>query len=128
LPCAADHKRADDLLAIYDVPGLKVRMTRSGTSSAMTGLSFSARVMAHRGGRGLDGEGRVPVQLDGIFHPGPLRAGSPAGRFERTGRIEAELVVPRHDVSLSGIAKAHEQTQTAPRFDAPFTYAMLWGP
>jgi hypothetical protein len=128
LPCAADHKRADDTLATYEVPGLQVRMTRSGTSADMTALSFSAQVAAHRGGKGVDGRGNIPVQLDGIFHPGPLRAGSPAGRFERTGHVEAELAVRGRAVSLSGVAKAHEQTQTAPRFDAPFTYAMLWGP
>jgi hypothetical protein len=29
-------------------------------------------------------------------------------------------------VRLSGVGKAHEQTQTNPRFTAPFTYAMLW--
>jgi hypothetical protein len=103
-------------------------MTRLGTSAAMQALSFTAELRAHAGKSGVDGPGDTPVSLEGVFHPGPLKAGSPAGRFERTGVIEATLRAGGKTVRVSGIAKAHEQTQTAPRFFNPFTYAMLWGP
>ena len=63
--------------------------------------------------------------MEGVFHPGPLRAGSPTGRFERTGQIEATVRAGGKTVRLSGVGKAHEQTQTKPRFTTPFTYAML---
>jgi hypothetical protein len=127
-PCSPERVTADLSTAIYPAPGLEVRMTREGPSSAMTALSFTARVRGHKGRSGVDGPGDTPVVLEGVFHPGPLRGGSPDGRFERTGRIEASLRAGDAHALVSGVGKAHEQTQTAPRFDTPFTYAMCWGP
>ena len=55
-----------------------------------------------------------------------MLAGSPKGRFEHTGQVEATIRAGGKTIRLGGVGKAHEQTQTAPRFTAPFTYAMLW--
>jgi hypothetical protein len=125
-PCSAEHTTPDQPTAIYPCPGLKVSISRLGTSAEMKAMSFSADLRAHRGTSGTDGPGNSPVTVEGVFHPGPLRAGSPNGRFERTGRVEATVKAGGRAVRLSGVGKAHEQTQTAPRFTAPFTYAMLW--
>jgi hypothetical protein len=128
VPCSTARTEPDQPVAIYPALGMAVSLTRLGSSAQMQALSFTAQVRAHAGQSGVDGPGGAPVSLEGVFHPGPLKAGSPAGRFERTGRVEATVRAGDKTVHLSGMAKAHEQTQTAPRFFAPFTYAMLWGP
>ena len=128
LTCAPDRIGADQTDAIYDAPGMDVSIRRAGTSQALAGMSFRANVQAHRGEGGVDGPGIVAVSLEGTFRPGNLRSGSPGGRFERTGIVDARVEVEGRSVQLKGVAKAHEQTQTRPRFFGAFTYAMLWGP
>jgi hypothetical protein len=127
LPCASHRIDPDVTHAIYDVPNRDASITRGGSSQALTVLSFSARVLSSKGEGGVEGPGDVQVALEGRFRPRHLRSGSPTGRFERTGEVEATLTVNGKAVSLSGLAKAHEQTQTRPRFNNPFTYTMLWG-
>jgi hypothetical protein len=131
LPCTAERIDADAEHAVYDTPyqtpGAQARISRAGPSRALKGFSFSAYINAFKGEGGVEGPGDTPVMLEGLFKPGHLRSGSPAGRFERTGEIEAIVTVGSKRVALSGLAKAHEQTQTRPRFNAPFTYTMLWG-
>lgn len=127
VPCSTARTTADQPTATYACPGLRVSISRLGPSARMRALSFSADLRAHHNVSGTDGPGAARVSLEGVFHPGPLRAGSPAGRFERTGLMEATLSAAGKTVRLSGVGKAHEQTQTAPRFTVPFTYAMLWG-
>ncbi len=127
LPCAAERIDADAEHAVYDTPGAQARISRSGSSRDLKGLSFSARISAFKGEGGVEGPGDTPVAIEGVFKPGHLRSGSPAGRFERTGEIEATVTVGSRSIALSGLAKAHEQTQTRPRFNNPFTYTMLWG-
>jgi len=131
LPCASERIDADAQHAVYDTPygslGMRARISRSGPSRDLEILSFSARVKAFKGEGGVEGPGDTPVALEGIFKPGHLRSGSPAGRFERTGDIEATVTIGGKSIALSGLAKAHEQTQTRPRFNNPFTYTMLWG-
>jgi len=127
-PCETNHTDPDQPSASYRAPGLRVGISRLGTSAQLEALSFQADVHAHQNSGGQDGDGPSRVQLEGIFRPGPLKTGSPKGRFERTGRIEARLQAGGRVADLSGVGKAHEQTQTEPRFTAPFTYAMLWGP
>ena len=128
LPCAANKIDPDCASAGYDVPQARVSFRRTGTSRDLKSLSFSAHLHAHRGEGGVDGPGDVPIVLEGAFKPGALRSGSPTGRFERTGRFDAIVQVKDKAVALSGFGKAHEQTQTRPRFGGAFTYAMLWGP
>jgi hypothetical protein len=128
VPCTRERTTAEQATATYDCPGLKASISRLGPSARMQALSFGAELRAHRNSSGVDGPGGSPVSLEGVFHPGPLRAGSPAGRFERTGTMEATLRAGGKSVRLGGVGKAHEQTQTNPRFTTPFTYAMLWSP
>jgi hypothetical protein len=131
LPCARERVDADATQAVYDTPyttpGAHARISRNGPSRDLKGFAFSARVSAFKGEGGVEGQGDTPVALEGTFKPGHLRSGSPAGRFERTGEIEATVTVGGKTIALSGLAKAHEQTQMRPRFNNPFTYAMLWG-
>jgi hypothetical protein len=127
MPCTSERIDADADHAVYDAPTAHARFDRRGPSRDLKGLSFSARVNAFKGEGGVEGPGDTPVVLEGTFRPGHLRSGSPAGRFERTGEIEATVTVGGKTIALAGLAKAHEQTQTRPRFNAPFTYTMLWG-
>ncbi len=131
LPCSRDRIDADAEHTLYDTPfgsaDMHARISRSGPSRDLKQFAFSAKVSAFKGEGGIEGPGDTPVALEGVFKPGHLRSGSPAGRFERTGHIEATLTVGGKSIALSGLAKAHEQTQTRPRFNNPFTYAMLWG-
>ena len=131
LPCSSERIDADAKQAVYDTPYgssvMHARISRNGPSRDLKGFAFSAQVNAFKGAGGVEGFGDTPVRLEGIFRPGHLRSGSPAGRFERTGEIEATLTVGGRRIALSGLAKAHEQTQTRPRFTNAFTYTMLWG-
>jgi hypothetical protein len=126
IPCSNVRTTPEQPSARYDAPGLNVSIARVGTSRDMRAMSFSADLRAHRGHSGTDGPGESLVSVAGVFHPGPLRAGSPAGRFERTGVLEATVTAGGKTLRMSGVGKAHEQTQTRPRFTTPFTYAMLW--
>lgn len=127
LPCEPRHVTPDLATATYDTPGLHARISRLGPSDDLRAISFSFAVKGHKGSHGIDGPGRIPMMAEGVFHPGPLRRGSRSGRFERGGRLDAVIGVGGVRRSLVGLAKAHEQTQTGPRFASPFTYAMLWG-
>jgi hypothetical protein len=126
VPCSADKITAELPGATYPCPGLKVSISRLGTSGDLKAMSFSAELRAHKGASGTDGPGAAPVSVEGVFHPGPLLAGSPKGRFEHTGRMEATIRAGGKTIRVGGVGKAHEQTQMAPRFTTPFTYAMLW--
>lgn len=126
VPCSAEKITAELPGATYPSPGLKASISRTGPSGDLKAMSFQAEVRAHRGASGVDGPGAAPVSVEGVFRPGPLRAGSPNGRFERTGRVEATIRAAGKTIAVGGTGKAHEQTQTNPRFYSPFTYAMLW--
>ncbi|HEY3949905.1 hypothetical protein [Phenylobacterium sp.] len=124
--CSADKITAELPSATYPSPGLRASISRLGTSAELKAMSFSAELKAHKGTSGTDGPGAAPVSVEGVFHPGQLLAGSPKGRFEHTGRVEATIRAGGRTIAVGGVGKAHEQTQTAPRFTTPFTYAMLW--
>ncbi|HLZ73777.1 hypothetical protein [Phenylobacterium sp.] len=126
VPSSADKITAELPSATYPSPGLKASISRVGTSGDLKAMSFRAELGAHRGTSGTDGPGAALVSVEGVFHPGQLLAGSPKGRFEHTGRVEATLRAAGKTIHVGGVGKAHEQTQTNPRFTAPFTYAMLW--
>lgn len=128
LASTADHITAETPTAIYGTPSMEARISRLGPSTDLTALSFSFRGMGHRGRRGVDGRGPIPMSAEGIFHRGLLKAGSRAGRYEWGGRVDGQIRVGSRLAKLGGLGKAHEQTQTAPRFTTPFTYAMMWGP
>ena len=126
LPSTGTHITSEQMGAEYTVPGVKARMARTGTAAGMQGMSFSADVLAHRGPDAINGPGTIPISLSGVFHPGALHKNAQAGRFERSGHVEAVTEVAGRKLAISGVAKAHEQTQTNPRFGSSFTYAMLW--
>ena len=128
LPATTGRNRPEDADAVYEVPGLAVRMVRAGTAERLDEIRFSAEVGAHENFAAPEGEGPLRLALNGVFQPGPLKAGALAGRYERAGEVEATLVADGRRHSLAVPAKAHEQVQEAPRFGVPFTYAMLWGP
>ncbi len=127
LPCAKDRKLPDSAAAVYDAPGLSGRMTRMGTSADLQRMSFSFDGLCHAGTKAEEGAGRIPVRLEGIFHPDRTHGGrAQTGRVERTGRVEATIRVGGKSYAITGVGKQHEQTQTGPRFLNAFTYCNLW--
>jgi hypothetical protein len=128
LDCLSARIDPDQPAAVYDAQGADVAIARKGSSQALEAMTFHANLSAHRGEGGTDGPGLHKISLSGSFAPANLRSGSPRGRFERTGLIDAVVEVASKRIALAGPGKAHEQTQTRPRFGPAFTYAMLWGP
>lgn len=126
LPCSTVHNVPDSAAAIYDVPNLAARMTRIGTSAEMQRMSFSFNGNCHAGTAPREGGGRIAMALEGMFYPARAHGAFLPGRFERLGRIEATLTLAGREIAIAGIAKQHEQTQTAPRFLESFTYCNLW--
>lgn len=128
LPCGRARNEGEATRADYNSPGGGVAFTRRGPVARLEGLRLRARVQSRQSSAGQDGPGDTPVTIDAVFRPQTLKANLPPGRSEWTGQVEIDLTVAGRRRRLAGIAKAHEQTQTAPRFDVPFTYAMMWGP
>lgn len=126
LACGTSRNLPDTALATYDAPGLRARITRTGTSADLKAMSFAFQGGGHAGASAREGAGPVPISLDGLFHPGRTHPHDQAGRFERTGHVEATIEVAGKAHSISGIGKQHEQTQTGPRFLKSFTYCNLW--
>ena len=126
LGCSPRHNEANTDGVVFDVPGFAARMTRAGTSARFERMSFSFAAGCHAGTDPREGGGRVPVTVEGIFYPGQNHGTLQPGRYERTGRIEATVTVAGREIAIRGVAKQHEQTQTAPRFKESFTYCNLW--
>ncbi|MCW5759110.1 MAG: hypothetical protein KIS90_05025 [Phenylobacterium sp.] len=114
--------------ADYDSREAGVAFGRLGPVAQLEGLRLSVKVRSRQSSGGRDGSGDIPVAIDAVFRPQSLKKNLPPGRSEWTGQVEVDLRVAGQARRLTGVAKAHEQTQTAPRFDVPFTYGMMWSP
>lgn len=98
-----------------DVDAASAHFERSGDKSAPS----RAEVDLHLFDQG--------VRLTATFHPtGPAGSNLP-GRTEVLGRVEATLTTPSGRVDVTGLGQFHEQHQTTPRFQVPFTYGTLRG-
>lgn len=128
LPCSSTRNLGTAAVGDYSSTAARVAFTRSGSVDQMQDIRLSAKVLSRQSSEGRDGSGDVPIVVHALFRPEKLKANPPPGRSEWTGQAEVDLVVGKRRISLKGVAKAHEQTQTAPRFDLPFTYAMMWSP
>ncbi|MEY3259339.1 MAG: hypothetical protein RIT46_168 [Pseudomonadota bacterium] len=128
LPCSSTRNLGTAAVGDYSSTAARVAFTRSGSVDQMQDIRLSAKVLSRQSSEGRDGSGDVPIVVHALFRPEKLKANPPPGRSEWTGHAEVDLVVGKRRISLKGVAKAHEQTQTAPRFDLPFTYAMMWSP
>jgi hypothetical protein len=126
LPCLSSRNLGEAAVADYASEAAGVVISRRGPVSRLEDIRLKARVTARQSSEGADGPGDTPIAIDAVFRPARLKDNLPAGRSEWTGAAEVEISLGDRRVRLAGIAKAHEQTQTAPRFDGPFTYAMLW--
>jgi hypothetical protein len=128
LPCSRERNTPDLVAARYDSETAGVAFRRVGTVGAVQRIELSAHAWCRSGGDGVDGPGDVPVVIEASFRPDAAKDNLPTGRAEWTGTVEIHLTVGGRPLQLSGIAKAHEQIQIAPRFNDPFTYAMTWSP
>lgn len=128
LPCSTVRNVGTADQGDYASLSAGLDFVRHGPVDRLDRIELIADVPSRLGGHGPDGSGRTPVRVEAVFRPTSRKKNTPAGRSEWTGRAEIGLSVGGRLASLSGPAKAHEQTQTSPRFDAPFTYAMMWSP
>lgn len=128
LPSTAARNTAESVLGRYDSDPAGLTFARVGPVAALQSLTLSAQTWCHAGRSGIDGPGEVPVVIEATFRPDAPKGNLPPGRSEWTGMADIRLAVGGRQRHLAGIAKAHEQTQTAPRFSQPFTYAMTWSP
>lgn len=128
LPCSVERNVATTPRATYDAPAAGVSMARKGVVDDMRAITVEATLNAHAREQGLDGFGETPIALSARFRPEWRKSNTPEGRAEWTGQVEASLAIGGRAMNFAGVAKAHEQVQTRPRFGDPFTYAMMWSP
>lgn len=126
LPCSPTRNTAELATGRYDAAGAGVSFVRTGPVAKLENMQLSIEGLCHAGGSDQDGPGAVPVVIEAAFRPVSLKGNPRPGRSEWTGSADIQISVAGKRQRLTGIAKAHEQTQTAPRFDVPFTYAMTW--
>lgn len=127
LPCDDRRNAAEAETADYGVSQIGLEMVREGPSTALRSVRFAARLGVHASDQAPEGAGDIPLALSGEFIPDWQSAGALPGRYEQTGRVALHMNVDGTETRFTGVAKAHEQTQTTPRFGPKFTYAMLWG-
>jgi len=88
-------------------------------------LQLSARVKT-----GVDnshGPGALPMQLEAEFEGGLKAVQSMPGRSEVLGTTKAVVRLDQRHINLKARGHFHEQIQTHPRFNQPFTYGTLRG-
>ncbi|MBU6318979.1 MAG: hypothetical protein KGS00_04940 [Alphaproteobacteria bacterium] len=124
--CSAQRNLPELIRGDYSAPSAGVAFLRKGSALNLAAIELSATVQARQSSEGRDGPGETPISIEAAFIRPRLKDNLPSGRSEWTGWADIALNVDGKRIQLSGAAKAHEQVQTAPRFDAPFTYAMLW--
>ncbi len=128
LPCEPERNLGAAPSARYASSQGGIVMVRRGTVQDLDQIALDAAIEAHADRDGADGAGDTPIALQARFLPDWLKANAPPGRSEWTGRVEARLSIEGRVLTIAGIAKAHEQVQTRPRFAEPYTYAMMWAP
>lgn len=128
LSCGPAHNEADAGSADYGAPDIGLRMHRDGASADLHGIRFGGTFLAHASHEAPEGPGDVRLSLSGEFRPDKQAAGALPGRYEQTGQVILEMETDGETTLYRGLGKAHEQTQTTPRFGPAFTYVMLWGP
>jgi hypothetical protein len=128
LACSRDRNLGTATRGDYDSRKAGVAFGRLGPVAQLEGIRLKAKVRSRQSSEGQDGPGDIPVTIDAVFRPQSLKGNLPPGRSEWTGQVGIDLTVAGQARRLTGVAKAHEQTQTAPRFDVPFTYGMMWSP
>ena len=126
LPCTPARNTGELASGRYDSEGIGVRFSRIGPVALLESIHLSVQTRCHAGGSDQDGPGEVPVVIEASFSPASSKGNLPAGRSEWTGNVDSQISVAGQPRRLTGIAKAHEQVQTAARFNAPFTYSMTW--
>lgn len=126
LSCAPTHNTGDLATGRYESAGAGISFVRSGPVTQLESMQLSIQNLCHAGGSDQDGPGEIPVVIEAVFHPVSLKGNPRPGRSEWTGNADIQISVGGRVQRLTGIAKAHEQTQTAARFAEPFTYAMTW--
>lgn len=124
LPCLPTRNNPELATARYDATDIGVRFVRTGPVTGLESMQLSIEGLCHAGGWDQDGPGETPVVIEAVFDPLSLKGNPRPGRSEWTGSADIQISVAGQRRHLTGIAKAHEQTQTAARFDEPFTSAM----
>ena len=115
LRAPATEETATGACYTLDAGGVIARFERDGPASAPDAARVTVR---------LPEQG---IELEATFAPsGPAGSNLP-GRTEVLGRVDATMTTPAGRATLSAFGQFHEQHQTAPRFQVPFTYGTLRG-
>ena len=115
LVAPATEEAATGACYSLDAGGVSARFERTGPAGAPREAHVTVRVPAHG------------IELDATFvASGPAGSNLP-GRTEVLGRVDATMTTPAGANTLQALGQFHEQHQTAPRFQVPFTYGTLRG-
>jgi len=128
IPCDKIRNIGISPVGEYSTRDRSLEFVRKGPVANLTEIRLNGSARCWRGPHEQDGPGGIRVGVEANFQPSSVKRNLPPGRSEWTGFAEIKVTVGGRELRLSGVSKAHEQTQTAPRFEAPFTYAMLWSP
>ena len=128
IPCDEFRNTGTSPVGDYSTRDGSLEFVRTGSVTNLTEIRLDGGVRCWMSPHGQDGPGGIRVGIEANFRPSSVKRNLPPGRSEWTGLAEIKVTVGGQELRLSGVSKAHEQTQTAPRFGGPFTYAMLWSP
>jgi hypothetical protein len=101
--------------------------TRSGDRLSPESVIFTAGAHLNSGPLSPHGEGVLPAQVSASFQAGLPGFESMSGRSEVLGITDVRMTLGDAEIELETAGQFHEQIQTTPRFDKPFTYGTLRG-
>lgn len=124
VPCGGEavDETADDVL--YQSGEFEIR--RRGDRLAPRG-SLIATAMLHSGDANPHGDGALLATIAAHFEPALDAVQTRAGRSEVLGVTEARITLGDAELEFRARGQFHEQVQTEPRFDKPFSYGSLRG-
>lgn len=129
LPCGP-QRLADGQDADYRQTAPHARLARTGKGPGLKHVRLEAALPFHEGTDAPLGPGGSPGRFTGDFTPTHALSAAAVlkDRDEVYGTFAADIAVGGRRWRHEGVAKFHEQRQTAPRFTHPFCYSWLGAP
>ncbi len=117
---------ADGPDADYRVPPLVASLARTGKGPSLQRVQIAAALDFHKSRAAPHGPGALKGRLNGVFSPTHVLAAQVLkDRDEVYGTFTGDIEVGGQTWRHVGVAKFHEQRQTAARFETPFCYSWL---
>ncbi|NJN52584.1 MAG: hypothetical protein HC809_13345 [Gammaproteobacteria bacterium] len=129
VPCSVRDTPLDEAAVIYaiEAPHCRLRVERQGLVGAVRDAWAKGAFEMHDSRHAPLGAGPILVEIDALFTPRAPAVSNLDGRSEVLGIAQAKVTIGTRTWALEGTSQFHEQVQTRPRFDTPFTYATLRG-